>query len=136
MPAVGVGDVLATIELICVIVEAVEASRGSKQQYEDVIRVLRGSEQALQYITNLDLAPDDQAAIKEVAEAYQRTLLSFTQYTKKYTATLGPNGRKGIPKFFKSIQWQRYARDDITRLQLDLGKHSCALQLLLLGILQ
>jgi hypothetical protein len=136
----GVGDVLAILGLVREFATALDGTRGSAAEYQEVRRELDGLEKALLCHHQLLQARCDDPALNDIFRSTQRTaedcqkcIEAFSQQTVKFDRGLGvdPSGNVYRDVTMK-VRWQMSKKEEVARLRVALGQHISSLNVLLI----
>lgn len=136
---VGVGDFVASIELVRNIAQALKDSTGSSSHFVGLIKELYGLQRALLQVNSLTVAPErdlELAAIKQAAAQCQGTIEGFLTKNEKFFSTLREGGSHSrLRDSLHKIEWQLFRKDDVEAFQLAISGHTASISLLLLPFL-
>jgi hypothetical protein len=134
----GVGDILAILGLVREFATALDGTRGSAAEYQEVRRELEGIERALLCHHQLFQARCDDPALNAIfrstqstAEDCQKCIEAFSQQTVKFDKSLGvdPSGNVYRDVMMK-VRWQMSKREEVGKLRAQLGQHTSSLNIL------
>ena len=135
----SVGDIISVCLLIKDLVEALNGSRGSSNQYRELTKQLELLERTLLEIDVLarkhDNTPELNAICITAGEAAQRCRVSIERMlarTKRYDRSLGVHsGTGGMTKAARKVQWRVLEKDELNRFQGEVTAHAQSLAMLL-----
>lgn len=140
MPVIGgIGDILALIGLVREVAAALNGSKGSEAEYQEVRRELEGLENALLQHHQLLQARCDDPALNAIfrstqsrAEDCQRCIEAFSQQTVKFDRSLevGQGGNVCRDVTMK-VRWQISKKEEVARFRGELAQHISSLNMLL-----
>lgn len=127
----GIGDILAIIGLVREFASALNDSRGSAADYQEVRRELDGLERALLCLHQLLQARSHDPALNAIfvstqstAEDCQRCIEAFSQQIVKFYGTLGVGKQGNIAKeITMKLRWQMSRKDEVSAMSHFLGWH-------------
>jgi hypothetical protein len=134
----GVGDIIAIIGVVREFATALNGSRGSAAEYQEVRRELDGLEKALLCHHQLLQARCDVPALNAIfkstqstAEDCQKCIEAFSQQTVKFDRSLGvdPSGNVCRDVMMK-VRWQMSKKEEVVRFRAQLGQHISSLNML------
>jgi hypothetical protein len=140
MPVIGgIGDILALITLVREVATALDGSRGSKAEYQEVRCELEGLENALLLHHQLLQARCNDPALNAIfkstrsrAEDCQRCIEVFSKQAVKFERSLGV-GRGGnvCRDVTMKVRWQMSKKEEVARFRAELAQHISSLNMLL-----
>lgn len=131
----SVGDIIAAIELVVVIVDALQASGSATTEYRELIGQLASLENILRQLKSLSVNEGQYACLvglhQEVAQCHQ-TIDIFWQGIRKYEPFLSNDGTRGgianLKSAWAKVQWSKCRKEDVARFKLDLVGHTQRIQ--------
>ena len=138
----SVGDIISLCGIIQKLVKALDETRGSAQDYRDLIEELRTLETATKEIerlssenlTILEFGPLFETAGRGATQCRQE-MESFLGSIEKYRKHLGGNSSQNTLKTsFARARWEIAERDDVARFRAHISAHSRSMSLLLSAI--
>ncbi|KAH7399797.1 hypothetical protein BKA64DRAFT_707484 [Cadophora sp. MPI-SDFR-AT-0126] len=131
------GDCFAALNLIVKVLSSLKELGGSRSEFQELLRELRGLKVALEHVDNLHarrIAPSSKLIeLKSIALACQIPLEQFILKVNKYDKSLGSHpashGRI-IQNTTRKIQWLGM-KDDVNKLQHYLNTHIGTINILL-----
>ncbi|CZR68054.1 uncharacterized protein PAC_17953 [Phialocephala subalpina] len=132
------GDCFTAINLITEVCSSLKDSGGSRSEFQELLRQLKGLEVALQHIDNLQARRGNTPSsklieLKSIALACRIPLDEFILKVNKYDKSLGshpPKRRRIMQNTTRKIQWLRM-KDDVYKLQHYLDTHIGTINILL-----
>lgn len=137
----AVGDIISVCLLVKDLVEALDDARGSKAEYQSLIKELRILDRTL---LEIDLVarkygggayPEMEALCITASEAVdhcQKLVTEFLARIKKYQASLGPQDNVTFVKETASkVRWRLGERDVVDKFRAEIVGTSTSLQMLL-----
>ena len=140
MPLIGgVGDIIALIGVVRELATALDGSRGSKSEYQEVRRELDGLEKALLSHHQLSQARCEDPALNAIfrstqstAEDCQKCIEVFSQQTVKFDRSLGVGQGGNICRdVTMKVRWQLSKKEEVARFRAEIGQHISSLNMLL-----
>jgi hypothetical protein len=132
------GDFIAGISLVQEFIKALNDSRGSSQEYLELIAELRTLETALLEVKTLDLAVEQRpqrAALRQAVTQCQNSIDSFLRDLAKYHPYLRLGGSVCAWKdTLRKIQWRFCKKKDLVQFRAEIGFHAQSIQMLMLTI--
>lgn len=133
---VSVGDSISGLQCLYSVLEAADASTGSRAQYSSVLAAIKSFREALQHLATLQLTPAQQKDVTSILERYESTITSFAAQIQIYEkAFMDPASRDWWRKLPKKIHLQRTTVERVKWFSAELAQHSQALSLILLQVL-
>jgi hypothetical protein len=139
MPVIGgVGDVLALITLVRDVAAALDG-RGSKAEYQEVQRELKGLEDTLLQNHQLLQARCDDPILNAIfkssenrAAECQRCLEMFSQQTVKFDRSLGVGqGGNVCRDAMMKVRWGMSKKEELVRFRAEVAQHTSSMIMLL-----
>jgi hypothetical protein len=130
---VSVGDFIACIELINIIIKSMNDSQGSATRYQGLIQSLKSLEVALTQVDKVKPSNSDESvALRQASMQCCSTLSSFVQKMNKYQPSLRLRGSGNqLKDGLRKVQWALYTKDDIAHFQAEIRGHVDSILLLL-----
>ncbi|KAL9085244.1 MAG: hypothetical protein Q9165_007678 [Trypethelium subeluteriae] len=137
----SVGDIISVSILVKDLVDALNESKGSKKQYEDVVRELWLLDRALLEVDLTSRTHANTPQLSAVCETARQAVedcrvvvKGFTdkikQYGKSFSAGIsGP--RHTVGRATKKIQWQICQKDEVSRFRAQISAHALTMTMLL-----
>ena len=135
----AVGDIISVCLLVKDLIKALDDSRGSSNEYQDLIRDLWALDRVLlevdilcrQCPNTVQLAALKQTA-SQIAGQCRESIDSFLAKIKRYQRSLGPGGDKNILRdSFWKVQWRILHKDDVAQFKAMINSQVSFLNLLL-----
>ena len=136
----SVGDIISVCIVIKDLVKALDDSRGSSAEYQEIIRELSALDRVLLEVellwTTCEPA-NDLNAIRETvhykADQCRKSIQAFLKKVEKY----GPNLRDGgsgslVRDATMKVRWQFAHADELTKFRAEINAHCSAINMLLL----
>lgn len=137
----GIGDIFAIIGVVRELISALDGSRGSDKEYQEVQRELDGLEKGLSAYYQLVQARSDDPALDAIfkssrttAEDCKRCIEAFSGQTIKFDRSLREDGSGNVVRDMgKKLQWQFSKKEEVMRFRSALGPHISSLKMQLLA---
>lgn len=132
----SVGDLIAALELVGTVIDALRDSGSASAEYRELLRVLYSLETALIQVKRLEVHESQHAeliALRQAAAQCQQTISDFWGKIKKYQPPLGNTECSDfrIRTAWTKIKWAVCRRDDLARFKADLIGHTESINILL-----
>ena len=136
----SVGDIIALSIIVKDLVKALDDSKGSSAEYQEVIRELWALDRVLLEVELLCIKCDSTIelnALREtahrMADQCRRSIEAFLKKIKKYGPSLQDGGSGSIVRdTTMKIRWQVAHADDLTKFRAEINAHCSAINMLLL----
>jgi hypothetical protein len=130
---VSVGDFIACIELINIVIKSLNDSQGSATRYQGLIQSLKSLEVALTQVNKVKPSNSNESvALRQASMQCCSTLSSFVQKMNKYQPSLQLGGSGNhLKDGLRKVQWALYTKDDIAHFQAEIRGHVDSILLLL-----
>lgn len=136
----SVGDILSVCIVIKDLVRALDESRGSSAEYQEVIRELWGLDRVLLEVELLWRTCESTAELNTLREAAhrmadqcRRSIEAFLKKVKKYGPSLRDGGSGSVVRdATMKIRWQVAHADELTKFRAEINAHCSAINMLLL----
>ncbi|MCJ1377618.1 hypothetical protein MMC17_000713 [Xylographa soralifera] len=136
----SLGDIVSICLIVKDLVEALDDSRGSSAEYQQLIRELRALEQILLQVDLLwrvCTSTVELNALRETsfraAEQCRCSIESFLKKIKKYGPNLQESGSGSVVRdVFMKVRWHVTHADELTKFRAEINAHYSALNMLLL----
>jgi hypothetical protein len=132
------GDFINGINLIKTLIEALHESRGSSQEFLEVINELYSLERALLEVKTMQFSGKESvqhAAILQAVALCRSSVDKFVAGISKYQPHLRIGGSSeyclGI---LRKVQWRLYKRDELIRFRSEIAFHVQSIKLLMLHV--
>lgn len=134
----GVGDIIAITGLVNQFASALDGSRGSAAEYQEVRRELEGLEQALLCHHQLLQARCNDPGLDAIFTSSQKTaedckkcIEAFSQQTVKFDRSLGVGGGGNVCRdVTMKVRWQMSKKAEVVRFRAELAQHIASLNML------
>lgn len=134
----GIGDIVALLNIVRGFAEAIDGSRGSAAEYQEVQRELKGLEEALKCHQQLLQARRDDPALNAIfrstqntAEDCQRCIEVFSKQTVQFDRSLGVgNGGNVCKDVTRKVRWHMEKKQEVMRFRAELSQHISTLNML------
>ena len=134
----SVGDIIAAIELVVTLAQALEEGANSSSQYCEVIRELYALEKALVDVKSLKLEGEQyhrQVAFFGATLQCRQTIDDFMRKIEKYQPALRKGGSGSwAMDALRKIQWSLCSQKDVDIFRASLNAHSSAIGIMLQAI--
>ena len=131
------GDIIAALELVATIIDALQDSGESRHRYLELIGELQSLERALLNVKRIELHESqntERIALQYAAASCQRTIDEFWKKIEKYQPYLGNNGcGSRLKQQWARVKWSIFKEKDVDKFKADLGGHTAAITILLLA---
>jgi hypothetical protein len=132
------GDLIAALELVATVIDALRESGCASSEYREIIRQLYSLETALISVKRLEVDPAQNAeliSLRQAAAQCQRTIDDFWKKTQKYQHHLRAGGSTSrLKDGWMKMQWTKCKKEDMARFKADLAGHTESIQLLLMAM--
>lgn len=132
----SVGDLFLALKLIKDSIEAVNDSKGASADYGSLIKEIVGLQDGLDAVEELQLDPSlstkQATALARSINSCQESVNDFFTTISKYQPHLHANS-SGFYSSFRKITWSLCKRDDVKKFRAQLGRHSSAINMLLIS---
>lgn len=136
----SVGDILSVCIVIKDLVRALDESRGSSAEYQEVIRELWGLDRVLLEVELLWRTCESTAELNtlretahRMADQCRRSIEAFLKKVKKYRPSLRDGGSGSVVRdATMKIRWQVAHADELTKFRSEINAHCSAINMLLL----
>ena len=132
------GDFVNGIILIKGLIQALQESRGSSQEFLEVIKELYSLEKALIEVNTLQFSSEEsvqQAALRHAIGQCRSSINIFIAGISKYQPHLGIGASSDYCMgVLRKIQWRLCKRDELIRFRSEIAFHVESIQLLVLRI--
>jgi hypothetical protein len=138
----SVGDVISISLIVKDLVKALDDSRGSAAEYQDVIRELWSLDRVLLEVEQLSRNSEQTIELyalwvtaKRATDECRRSIENFLEKIKKYEKSLG--GRtsghtiRGVPM---KIRWRLTQSDELEKFKAAINAHCSSLNMLLITV--
>ena len=134
------GDIIAVCLLIKDLVKALDESRGSSAEYEEITRELWVLERALLEVEMLSRTCDTTIELnalcvtaRRASDDCRRCILAFLEKVKGYAASFRVGGSgNAVKDVSKKLRWQIAHKDDLTRFRAEINAYSTSISMLLM----
>jgi hypothetical protein len=134
----SVGDFINGINLIKELIDALNESRGSSQEFIEVINELYSLERALLEVKTLQFSSAEtvqHAALLQAVGHCRSSIDAFILGISKYQPHLRIGGSaECFLGILRKVQWRLCKRDELVRFRSEIAFHVESIQLLLLRI--
>lgn len=135
----SVGDFIAALEVVGVVIDALRAGGKAARQYRELLKELWSLKLALLAVQTMDIDESlcaYESALRITASQCLGTISDFWERMQKYQLhlRLAGSGSKIISDMMK-IKWALCESDDIIKFQSDIMGHTAAIQMLI-GMIQ
>lgn len=134
----SVGDVVATIQLVVKITNALQDSTGSSSQYRGIINELNSLNSALVKVKDIRLEgpqQHQQIALFGAALQCRQTIDGFMEKVEKYMSSLGEVGSGSkVRDSWRKVQWSLCSQKEVDRFRASLNAHTSAISIMLQAI--
>ncbi len=136
----SVGDIIAICIIIKDLVKALDDSKGSSAEYQEVIRELWALDRVLlevELLWRTCESTNELNALREtanrMADQCRRSIEGFLKKVKKYRPSLGGGGSGSVLRdTTMKIRWQVSHADELTKFRAEINAHCSAINMLLL----
>lgn len=132
----SVGDLFLALKLIKDSIEAVNESKGASADYGTLVKEIGGLQDGLDAVK--ELQSDPSLTVKQ-ASALERSIRSCQESVSEFVATIckyQPHllaNTSGFHSNFRKIKWSLCKKDDVKRFRAQLGRHTSAINMLLIS---
>ncbi|CAO2652658.1 Nn.00g009410.m01.CDS01 [Neocucurbitaria sp. VM-36] len=139
----SVGDFLAVLNLVRIVIEALKSAGGAKEQFAELLEQLHALEKVLTRVKDIELDDEqdlDKIALQHAASQCQETIDGFLARMTKYQPHLGkvtPNRPDYLVRTkvaWMTLRWAVCRADDVAKLKATLNAHVVSMELLLLAV--
>jgi hypothetical protein len=141
----SIGDVIAVSLLIKDAVTALDDSKGSSAEYQEVIRGLLSLDRVLLAVLDLVSRPSDMTielnalsqTVKRVAEQCQQCIGNFLDKINRYNRSLkdrATTGKFHIRDAADKIKWALTQKDELAKFRAEIAGHTSAINMLLITV--
>jgi hypothetical protein len=135
----SVGDIIAVCLIVKDLVAALDDSRGSAAEYQEVRLELQALERALlevEFLSSSCTATEKLKALYATARKAgvncQKPVAAFLKKIRKYGPSLGESGPGSIVRdTAMKIRWQLSQKDEVTRFRTEINTHCSSINILL-----
>jgi hypothetical protein len=140
---VSAGDVIAISILIKDVIKALDDSRGSAAEYQEVIRELWSLDRALLEVERLSRTFETTVELNALSCAARRAeeqcrlyISAFLDNIKTYNRSLRHGGSGSLLRdAAKKIQWTFAQKDELAKFRTEVNGHTSAINMLLITAL-
>jgi hypothetical protein len=138
----SVGDIISISLIVKDLVKALDDSRGSAAEYQDVIRELWSLDRVLLEVEQLSRNSDQTIELyalwvtaKRATDECRRSIETFLEKIKKYEKSLGGRASghtiRGVPM---KIRWRLTQSDELEKFKAAINAHCSSLNMLLITV--
>lgn len=132
------GDFINGINLVKTLIEALHESRGSSQEFVEVINELYILERTLLEVKTMQFSAEEspqQAAVLQAVILCRSSIDKFIAGISKYQPHLRVGGSsERCLDILRQVQWRLYKRDEVIRFRAEISFHIQSIKLLMLHI--
>jgi len=136
----SVGDCISVCILIKDVVRALDSTRGSSSEYQEVIRELWALDRALLEVANLAQSFETTIELNALSHATRRAaeqcktcIEGFLEKIKRYEIALREGGSRNMVRDVKGkVCWALCHREHLQRFRTEINGHSSAINMLLI----
>ena len=143
VPTVGsIGDIIALVSLAREVVEALNDSRGSASEYQEMMRELQILDRTLLEVNTLSQSCDNTVELnalhvtaRRAADSCRKSLTEFLGKIEKYGVSLREAGSGNCLRDIKlKVEWRLHAKEDAAKIRSEIYGHSTAISMLLMMV--
>jgi hypothetical protein len=135
----SVGDIIAVCLLVKDLVAALDDSRGSAAEYQEVRRELQSLERALLEVEYLSSSCTSTvklnalyATARKAALDCQKPVAAFLKKIKSYGPSLGESSSRSIVRdTAMKFRWRISQKDEVTKFRAEINAHCSSINMLL-----
>jgi hypothetical protein len=129
------GDIIAAINLLAEVVQALDSVNGAADNYRQGILFLKRlihTLEPLKTFTDIDARPTFRDEIRKEVDAIKIPVEDFLAIVMKYESSLGPTASKGYHRHVgKKLQWHYSDAKKLEKLEVKIDNHMRTLDILL-----